>query len=168
MRENLDLEWRFAPPAEDGTIEGVAMRFNVLDTYGTTFDHRAFASIKKRVPMLWSHRADELIGSWFNFTLSDTELRAFGKLNLEVQRAREIRAMLLAGDVQGFSVGFSTLKDERRANGVRHITQAILHEISLVAIPSVPGTGVTSVRFGGASAAADFIAAVKSARRALS
>ena len=167
MHEHLDIEWRFAPPTDDGTIEGVAMRFDVLDTYGTTFDKRAFDGAKSRIPMLWSHRSDEVIGSWSSISATDTELRAAGRLNLEIGRAREVRSMLLAGDVQGVSVGFSTVKDERRSNGVRHITKAILHEISLVAMPSVPGTGITQVRFGSASAAADFIAAVKSATRAL-
>ncbi len=167
MHEYIDLEWRFAPPAEDGVIAGVAVRFNVLDTYGTTFDRRAFGNIGKRIPMLWSHRPDEVIGSWSDFEATASELRVSGRLNLEIQRAREIRAMLLAGDVTGISIGFETVKDERKAGGVRHIIQAILHEISLVALPSVPGARVTSVRFGRQSAAADFILAVRSAARAL-
>ncbi len=167
QREHLDLEWRFAPPSEDGTIEGIAVKFNVLDTYGTTFDRRAFDGLGARIPMLWSHRADEVIGNWSGFTASDADLRATGKLNLEIQRAREVRSMLLAGDVAGISIGFETLKDERRTGGVRHITKAVLHEISLVAMASVPGARVTSVRFGRPSATADFIAAVKAAQTAL-
>lgn len=73
-------------------------------------------------------------------------LKVRGKLNLEVQRAREVRAMLIAGDVSGLSIGFRRLKDESRAGGIRHITAARLVEISFVAVPSVPGSHVTSIR----------------------
>ncbi|MER9199678.1 HK97 family phage prohead protease [Mesorhizobium sp. M0933] len=169
MRETLDLlELRFSPPTEDGTLEGIAVKFDVLDSYGTTFDRRAFTGLSgRKIPMLWSHRSDEVVGSWSGFTSTDTELRTTGRLNLEIQRAREVRSMLIAGDVTGISIGFETIKDERKAGGIRHITEAKLHEISLVALPSVPGARVTSVRFGRPSAPVDFIAAVRSATRAL-
>jgi hypothetical protein len=169
MRETLFLEHRFAAPGEDGAITGVALPFNVVDTYRTSFDRRAFGDLSGRtVPMLWAHRQDEVLGSWNALETADTELRATGRLNLEVARAREVRAMIAAGDVRGLSVSFERLRDESRANGVRHITQARLIEISLVALPSVPGARVTSIRSGRPSAAADFIEAVKSATRALS
>lgn len=82
MRECLDfLELRFAPPTDDGTLEGIAVKFDVLDSYGTTFDRRAFAGLSERkIPMLWSHRTDEVIGSWSGFTLTETELRTTGLL----------------------------------------------------------------------------------------
>ena len=167
MREVLDLrEVRFAPE-DDGVLQAVAVKFNVLDTYGTSFDSRAFQTGSVRLPMLWSHQADQVIGSWSNLAVEGDELRATGKLNLEVGRAREIRAMLSAGDISGVSIGFETLKAEARKS-VRHITKVRLHEISLVALPSVPGSRVTAIRSGGNGATADFIAAVKSASRAFS
>lgn len=170
MREHLDfLEHRFASPTEEGVIEGIAVTFNVLDTYGTTFDSRAFSAMAgRKVPLLHSHRQDVILGSCSDFTFSDSAMMTVARLNLEVQSAREARALLLSGDIDGFSIGFETVKDERRAGGVRHITSAILHEISLVALPSVPGARVTSVRFGRSSATVDFLKAVRSAHRALS
>lgn len=147
-RDLLDCEVRFAPPAEDGTIEGIAVRFDVLDSYRTTFDRRAFAWDGRSLPMLWSHRPDEVVGSVRGVTVEPDGLKIRGKLNLEVQRAREVRAMLVAGDISGLSIGFRRLKDESRAGGVRHITQAQLVEVSFVAVPSVPGSRVTSVRTG--------------------
>ena len=138
-------EVRFAPAAEDGTIEGVAVTFDTVDSYNTTFDRRAFTWEGRSLPLLWSHRADEVVGSVHKITPQPDGLKIVGKLNMDVQRAREVRAMLLAGDVSGLSIGFNTIKDERRG-GVRHITKAALKEVSFVAFPAVPGSHVTAVR----------------------
>jgi HK97 family phage prohead protease len=148
QREHIDvLDVRLASVGEDGTLAAIAVRFDVLDSYGTTFDRNAFGNLsKRRLPMLWSHMQDQVIGSWSDFTASDRELRATGRLNLEIGRAKEVRAMLMSEDIAGVSIGFETIKAEARAGGVRHITKAIIHEISLVALPSVPGARVTSVR----------------------
>ena len=142
----LDMEVRFATPAEDGTIEGLAVRFDTLDSYKTTFDRRAFAWDGKSLPLLWSHRSDEVVGSVRSVSVEAEGLRIRGKLNLDVAKAREVRSLLMAGDIGGLSIGFRRLKDESRSGGVRHITQAQLIEVSFVAVPSVPGSGVTSIR----------------------
>jgi HK97 family phage prohead protease len=168
-RETADLaEVRFSTPDDDGAIEAVAVRFDTVDTYRTTFDRQAFGDLSKRVPMLWSHDRTAVIGSWSQFTITDQEIRAKGRLNLEVERAREVRAMLANGDIDGASIGFRTLKDERRSGGIRHITQAQLVELSLVAFASVPGAKVTSVRNLAAPAeTAAFIEAVRRAAASL-
>jgi len=142
----LDCEVRFAAPADDGTIEGLAVRFDVIDTYRTSFDRRAFAWDGKSLPLLWSHDPSEVVGSVRSVSVEGDGLKVRGKLNLEVQRAREVRAMLIAGDISGLSIGFKRLKDESRTGGIRHITQARLVEVSFVAVPSVPGSHVTSIR----------------------
>lgn len=154
MTQRLDFEVRFAPPSEDGTVEGVAVTFNRVDRYRTTFDQRAFSTARQSLPLLWAHNAAEVVGSTRSITVTPEGLKINGRLNLEVQRAREVRSMLLAGDVGGLSIGFSTRKDERRANGVRHVTEAELHEVSFVAFPAVPGSMVTSVRTSNSDLAA--------------
>lgn len=169
--DHLECEVRFAPPADDGAIEGVAVRFDVVDSYRTTFDRAAFAWDGKRLPLLWSHDRHEVVGSVRSVAVEADGLKIRGKLNLEVQRAREVRAMLIEGDIGGLSIGFHRLKDEPRTGGIRHITQAALREVSFVALPSVPGSRVTSVRVhqsetGRASAAA-FVEAVRKATRSL-
>ncbi|ESX86953.1 HK97 family phage prohead protease [Mesorhizobium sp. LNJC405B00] len=167
MRETVDiLELRLSPPADDGTVEGIAVKFDTLDSYRTTFDRRAFASVAKRLPMLWSHDPAQVVGSWSSITVADDGLRVKGRLNLEVERAREVRAMLTQGDIDGISIGFETVTSESRAGGVRHITKAIIHEISLVAIAAVPGAKVTDIRHGRESAAAAFVTAINAATRA--
>lgn len=168
--DHLDCEVRFAPPAEDGTIEGMAVRFDVIDSYRTSFDRRAFAWEGDRLPLLWNHRTDEVVGSVRAVSVDGDGLKVRGRLNLEVQRAREIRAMLIAGDISGLSIGFRRLADEPRAKGIRHITKAELVEVSFVAMPSVPGSRVTSVRVhqepSHASAVA-FVNAIRKATRSL-
>jgi HK97 family phage prohead protease len=169
MRETLDLlEIRLAAADEDGTVEGIAVKFDTLDTYGTTFDRAAFAGVAKRIPMLWSHDPSQVVGSWTSIVVANDGLRVKGKLNLAVQRAQEVRAMLTAGDIGGISIGFETIKAEAKAGGTRHITKVKLHEISLVAMASVPGARVTAIRTRHGAGVADFIQAVKSAASAFS
>lgn len=146
IRDLLDCEVRFAPTGEGGEIEGFAVRFDTIDTYRTTFDRRAFAWDGKSLPLLWSHDASQVVGSVRTVSVENDGLRIKGRLNLDVAKAREVRALLAAGDIGGLSIGFQRLKDEARSGGVRHITSARLREVSFVAIPSVPGSGVTSVR----------------------
>ncbi|MEX0404045.1 HK97 family phage prohead protease [Aquibium sp. LZ166] len=167
--DHLDCEVRFAPPADDGTVEGTAVRFDVIDSYRTSFDRRAFAFEGTNLPMLWAHDQREVVGSVRAVNVDDDGLKIRGKLNLDVQRAREIRAMLIAGDISGLSIGFQRLKDEARAGGVRHITQARLREISFVALPSVPGSRVTSIRTSETShaSAVAFVTACRKAMRSL-
>jgi HK97 family phage prohead protease len=163
------VEVRFTGALEDGALEGVAVRFGVVDSYGTTFTPTTFKGLAGRsVPMLWAHDTREVIGSWTSLRSTAEGLVSAGKLNLEVQRAREVRAMLLAGDVKGLSIGFVTTKAEQR-NGVRTITAADLVEISITAFPSVPGSGLTGIRSDDRTGAAIRLAeAARAAARAFS
>lgn len=144
--DRIDCEVRFNAPGEGGEIEGVAVRFNTVDSYRTEFAPSAFAVTGRAIPMLWSHDTSQVIGSWSSLQVRADGLAAKGKLNLSVAKALEVRSLLLAGDISGLSVGFATIKDERLANGVRRILEARLHEISIVALPSVPGSHVANVR----------------------
>lgn len=169
--DQMDFETRFTAPDDSGEIEGVAVRFNTVDTYRTEFAPDAFRGLEGRsVPMLWAHDPSMVLGSWSSFQVRADGLTAKGKLNLSVAKALEVRSLLKAGDITGLSIGFRTVKDERRSNGVRRITEASLHEISIVAFPAVPGSGITSIRLdnktGHASAMA-FIDAIKATTRSL-
>lgn len=165
----LDLETRFSAISDSGDIEGWATRFNVVDTFRTSFDQRAFAMTDgDSIPLLWAHNPAEVVGSVREVRSEAEGLRIRGRLNLDVQRAREVRAMLVANDIRGLSIGFQRLRDEVRAGGVRHITSARLREVSFVAIPSVPGSNVTHVRAStGRESAAAFVTACREAARSL-
>ncbi len=146
-RTSVAVEVRFAASdADPGAIEGTAVTWGRIDSYRTTFAATAFSSAAgQRVPMLYAH-SQEIIGSWTDIAFTDQGLTVRGRLNLDVQRAREVRSLVLAGDLSALSVGFSTVKDEMRAGGVRHITEAVLHEVSIVPVGSVPGAKVHHVR----------------------
>jgi HK97 family phage prohead protease len=172
MNDQIDFEVRFSDPGDSGEIEGTAVKFDTIDSYRTTFAPTAFNVAGRSIPMLWSHDPSQVIGSWSSFQIRDGGLTAKGKLNLAVAKAIEVRALLKAGDVSGLSIGFSTLKDERQANGIRRITEARLHEISVVTFASVPGSGITKIRQSEngtdhASAMASFAAACRSAALAI-
>jgi HK97 family phage prohead protease len=163
----FDMEARFSAVGDDGAIEGTAVKFNVVDSYRTTFAPEAFADVRGPIPALWSHDSAQVIGHWSELTVRRDALIVRGKLNLSVSKAQEVRALLQAGDVRGLSIGFSTTKDELLRNGVRRIVGLSLREISIVAFPSVPGTGVTSIRTGQAPALASFINCCRKTARAL-
>lgn len=147
IAQTLDcVEVRFDAPADDGSLEGLAVRFNVVDSYRTSFDRNAFTWEGRSLPLLWSHDQSQVLGSVRSIAPDGDGLRIKARLNLDVQRAREVRSMLASGDISGLSIGFQRLKDEARSGGVKHITRAKLHEVSVVAIPSVPGSHVTSIR----------------------
>jgi len=165
--DTLDIDVRFSAVGDDGAIEGRAVRFNVTDSYRTEFADTAFSNVPGSVPMLWNHDPANVIGSWSTIEVRRDGLTVRGKLNLAVAKALEVRSLLQAGDVSGLSVGFSTIKDERRSNGVRRIIEARLHEISVVAFPAVPGSGVTSIRTGQAPALASFVNSCRKTARAL-
>lgn len=163
----MDVEVRFTAVSDTGEIEGRAVRWNTVDSYRTEFAPTAFSNVRGGIPMLWSHDPANVIGSWSSVEVRSDGLTVKGKLNLAVAKAQEVRSLLQAKDVSGLSVGFSTIKDERRSNGVRRITEARLHEISIVAFPSVPGSGVTSIRTGQAPALASFVNSCRMTARAL-
>jgi len=165
MTDSLDLEIRFDAPGEDGAFEGYAVRFGAVDSYGTSFDRNAFALEGRSLPLLWSHDPSQVLGSVRQISADASGLKIAGKLNLDVQRAREVRSMLLAGDVRGLSIGFRRLADQPGPKGVRHITKADLAEVSIVAMASVPGSAVTSIRAPADLSA--FTRAVKGATAAL-
>jgi len=168
-RETFHLttaEVRFAQDDESGEVTATSP-YGVVDSYRTSFAPGAFRSAAgKRVPMLLGHDPNAIVGSW---AVQDAEgaLQLRGKLNLAVERAREVRALVQAGDLPGISVGFRTLRDERKPGGVRHITEARLMEASFVAFPAVPGAAVTSVRSSADAELAAFLRAVRRAAQSL-
>lgn len=164
--DTLDcMEVRF-DSADDGALEGLAVRFGVIDSYRTSFDRNAFTWEGRSLPLLWSHDRSQVLGSVRSITPDGEGLRIKARLNLDIARAREVRSMLANGDISGLSVGFQRLKDEVRAGGVRHITRAKLNEVSIVALPAVPGSIVTSVRTTGPDLSA-FLSATRAAAKAL-
>ncbi len=131
--------------SDAGEITGTAWPFGSPDRVGDTIQKGAFTG-PATLPMLFAHDQAQVIGVWDEIAESDTGLTVKGRLLVEdVERAREVRAMVKAGAVSGLSIGFVTKDAKRHAKG-RTISALELHEISIVAVPAHPGAQITSVK----------------------
>lgn len=160
------LEVRFDAGNDAGLIEGFAARFDEADSFGDVIERGAFAaslaehrSAGTLPVMLWSHDPGDVIGRWESIEETGDGLKVRGRLNLDVQRAREARALIQSGAVSGLSIGFRVRKALAGPGGARTVREIELHEISIVSLPAAKRARVTNIR-----SAAD--AATKEARMA--
>lgn len=151
---NTQLHQRFSPLFETrfevsdtapGAISGYASVYGVVDSYGTVFKRGAFRRTleehraEQSAPaLLWCHDARAPIGSWSTIREDDRGLFVQGRLNLEVEKAREALALIKAGDVNGLSVGFMVDPDNISAtgNGALELSDVDLVEVSIVPAPA--------------------------------
>ena len=130
---------------DTGEITGTAWPYGTPDRVGDMIEKGAITT-PATLPMLFAHDQGQVIGVWDTITESDTGLTVKGRLLVDdVERAREVRAMIRSKAVTGLSIGFVTNKATPRAKG-RTITALTLHEISVVAIPCHPGAQITSIK----------------------
>ncbi|WP_430913075.1 HK97 family phage prohead protease [Methylobacterium sp. sgz302541] len=128
----------------DGHFTGYASLFGVPDLGKDVVEPGAFtASLGRRgvegVRMLWQHDPAEPIGRWLSLAEDPYGLRVEGRLNLGVQRGREIAALIEDGSVDGLSIGFRTVSARRGRDGLRHLIAVDLWEVSLVTFPLQTG-----------------------------
>jgi uncharacterized protein len=130
---------------EDGAvIAGYASLFGAPDQGGDTVARDAYggslrrlAAAGQRVKMLWQHDPTRPIGVWDEVREDSRGLWVRGRLLLEVQAAREAKALLEAGAIDGLSIGYRTLRAEKIAGG-RVLQEVELWEVSLVTFPMLP------------------------------
>lgn len=128
-----------------GEITGIAWPFGSPDRVGDTITKGALTT-PDTLPMLFAHDQGQVIGVWDQIAETDQGLTVKGRLLVEdVERAREVRAMIRNKAVSGLSIGFVTKTAKRHAKG-RYITAAQLHEVSVVAVPCHPGAQITSIK----------------------
>ncbi len=136
----------------DGTVEGYASLFGEIDQARDMVMPGAFARSLalrdvRRVPMLFQHDPAEPIGIWLELIEDGRGLRARGKLIPDVQRSREVLALVKAGAIDGLSIGFKTVKGRVDPKSrVRKLDQVDLWEISIVTFPLLNGARVDTVK----------------------
>lgn len=140
-----------AAVSADGAVEGYASLFGVVDLGRDRVDRGAFAaSLKRRgargVRFLFQHDPAEPIGAWTSISEDVRGLRVAGRLNLEVARAREVRALLRQGALDGLSIGFRAVRSLREPGGVRRLVEIDLWEISVVTFPMLPDARVAAAK----------------------
>lgn len=138
-----------------GRIEGYASTFGGdPDRHNEIVMPGAFAKTVERsragdLPvMLWSHAQESPIGRWATIREDSKGLHVEGQLNLNTDRGREAYEHVKAGDAGGLSIGF-TVKDggrEYAGDGVWHLKELDVLEISVVAIPANPSARIANVK----------------------
>ncbi len=144
MKQRLEI--KAALSVDDaGAITGIAWPFGTPDRVGDMIEKGAIAA-PASLPMLFSHDQAQVIGVWDQIAETPDGLTVKGRLLVDdVERAREVRAMIRAKAVTGLSIGFVTKSAKPRQRG-RVITALDLHEISVVAVPCHPGAQITSIK----------------------
>lgn len=139
----------------DGTIEGYASLFDVVDMGDDAVKKGAFkASLERRgqenVRMLFQHNPDQPIGRWLSIEEDHIGLKVRGVINQDVSMGAEVLSLLRSKAVDGLSIGFKTKRasHQKGTNGrsVRHLYEVDLWEISIVTFPMLPGACVQSVK----------------------
>jgi uncharacterized protein len=127
---------------ETGLFSGYGAVFGNKDSYGDVIEPGAFsvsltahATRKSRPKMFWQHNMHEPIGSWAEMKEDSVGLWVSGKLNMDVQRGREAYSLLKAGDIDGLSIGYQTVKAEPdKKRGVLLLKELDLIEVSVVSV----------------------------------
>ncbi|MBL8570949.1 MAG: phage major capsid protein [Phreatobacter sp.] len=141
------LEVKVALTVEDsGAIHGIAWPFGSPDMVGDLITKGAFAH-PGALPMLWAHDQSQVVGVWDSIAETAKGLEVKGRLLIDdVERAREVRAIVKAGGAGGLSIGFQTKKAAPRQGGGRTISSLDLKEVSIVSVPSHPGARIITVK----------------------
>ncbi len=127
--------------AEAGTLEGYGSKFNVIDQVGDVVLPGAFKNSlmggPQNIKFLWQHNPAEPIGIF-------TEMKEYAdglyfKAQLaNTQRGNEARELMKMGAIDGFSIGYIPLIEERseqKGRNVNLVKEVKLMEVSLVTFP---------------------------------
>lgn len=113
-----DLLFKAEAVREDGFFSGYCNVFDVADSYDEVVKKGAFVeSIKgwnaqsKMPPVLWNHDRNQPIGVWTVLKEDEHGLYGEGRLLInDVARAKEIHALMMAGAIDGLSIGYKLNK----------------------------------------------------------
>jgi HK97 family phage prohead protease len=147
VRKDFKLRLKGSVDETTGSFKGIASVYNNVDLGNDVVDRGAFDKTLREgraFPLLWQHNPSLPIGS---VQISDSEvgLQVEGKLVLEDPQARIALAHLKAKTIKGLSIGYDTIKDAVE-NGVRHLKELRLWEVSIVTFPMNEAAMVTSVK----------------------
>lgn len=124
---------------------GYAALFDREDRGGDIIRRGAFARAiaawrGRRVPLLWQHRPDRVIGTVETLEEDQRGLRVIGRLE---PQAGEAARLLKDGQVNGLSFGYRVTRADGKAPRV--LKDLELVEVSLVTFPMQPGARVHAV-----------------------
>lgn len=141
---------------KQGTIRGYASTFGNVDLGLDIVDKGAFKkSLKENngvFPILADHNPSNQIGWNMRAMEDDNGLFVEGKLDLNVQAAREkyslAKSALELGAKMGLSIGYSTIKAEPDRDNpmIRRLKEVKLYEYSMVTFPMNTEAMVTAAK----------------------
>jgi HK97 family phage prohead protease len=138
-------------PEGRGIFEGYASLFGLPDMARDVVIPGAFqkslaAQNASNIKLLWQHDPAQPVGIWKRVSEDTRGLYCQGQLNLDVQRGRELYALMRQGAVDGLSIGFKTTRSRKDALGQRQLLTIDLWEISLVTFPLLPEARISAVK----------------------
>lgn len=151
------FDFRMKALDSKGTFSGYGSVFDVIDSYREVVAPGAFAKTLAKwgerdrlPPMLYQHRAAEPIGAFTEMREDSKGLYVEGTLLVDdIQRAREVHALLKAKALSGLSIGFNVMPGgeeyDSRA-GIYTLTEVDLWEVSIVTFPANDAANVESVK----------------------
>jgi HK97 family phage prohead protease len=161
--------------SEEHVVQGYASLFGKTDQGGDIVQKGAYAASLKRlaarqgrVKMLWQHDPGQPIGVWDEVREDATGLWVKGRILPQVERGREVAALVQAGAIDGLSIGYRTVKAERDGKGQRLLSELELWEVSLVTFPMLPEARVAAKAEALDDGWRHIAAVFEDARRALS
>ena len=140
---------------ESGEFEGYGSTFGGKpDSYGDVIAVGAFAlSLEAHkaagtMPKLfWQHDVSKPIGKWLEAKEDTKGLFLRGKLNMDVQQAREAYSHLKNGDIDGLSIGYRVKNYSVDTDtGVWTLEELDLKEVSIVSIGANEDATISSVK----------------------
>ncbi len=140
-----DLQFKTQAVNEDGFFSGYCNVFDVKDSYDEIVRKGAFAQSlqdwaaqDKMPPVLWNHDRNQPLGVWTQLKEDEHGLYGEGRLLInDVARAKEIHALMLAGAIDGLSIGYRLNKwayDQQE--DVLELLDISLKEVSIVTFPA--------------------------------
>lgn len=137
-------------PDEDGTFEGYASVFDVVDRGMDVVAKGAFRKTLgsgRKIKMLWQHDSGKVIGVWDEMREDERGLYVKGRLLKDVTLGREAMALMRAGAIDSMSIGYRTIEAVSEAGGrVRKLMEVDLFEVSLVTFPMNESAQITDVK----------------------
>jgi HK97 family phage major capsid protein len=145
--ERLDLEVKFTA-GDAGLVAGYASLFGKpADSVRDIVAPGAFAgSIARCLPEMLREHKGEAIGEWMDVTEDELGLRVTGRFDLTSPAGRAAHADVVAGRLDGLSIGYRATKSDRAADGVRTLREVDLAEISVVRRPASSRARILSVK----------------------
>lgn len=157
---------------DEGTFEGYAAIFDKPDAYNEIVESGAFTKTLKEGktrPMLWYHNPTQPLGI-VEMEVDTKGLKVLGNLNLEVQIAKEVHALMKQKAIRGLSIGFRTIK-EAWNKSMRILKEVKVYEVSPCTFqvhPKALISNVKSKKFDAASkpieGAIEFLEEIKSGK----